>query len=396
MSERLAVEGGTPVRSTLLPYGRHSIDDADIAAVTEALRSAWLTTGPRVEELERGFAQMAGVQHAVAVNSGTAALHAALAASSIGATDEVIVPAITFAASSNAALYVGAKPVFADVDAETLLLTAETAERCRTARTKAVIAVDFAGQPCDYATLVPWARAHGIVLIADACHALGGRFHGRTVGGLADASTFSLHPVKAMTTGEGGVITTDDGELARRARRFRNHGIDTDHREREKLGTWAYDMVELGFNYRLSDINCALGVSQLAKVPAWRQRRAEIAAIYERAFAVDSCVAPLVTRPGIEHGHHLFAVRLRSDRLRVGRPEVFAALRAEGIGVAVHYRPVYLMSHYRSLGYAAGACPVAEAAYDALLSLPMFPAMSDQDAADVIAAVRKVGAAYAL
>ncbi|MEZ4365057.1 MAG: UDP-4-amino-4,6-dideoxy-N-acetyl-beta-L-altrosamine transaminase [Kofleriaceae bacterium] len=395
MTARLAIDGGPPVRATPLPYGRQSIDDADVAAVAEALRSDWLTTGPRVAAFERAFAEVAGVAHAVAVSSGTAALHATMHALGLGPGDEVIVPAMTFAASANAALYVGASPVFADVDPGTLLLTVEAAEARRSPRTRAIVAVDYAGQPCDYDALTTWATTHGLPIVADACHALGGALGSRPVGALATATTFSLHPVKSVTTGEGGMITTADAELAAAARRFRNHGIDTDHRQREARGTWAYDMVELGFNYRLPDVACALGESQLAKLDGWVARRGAIAARYDAGLAELPWAAPLEVRVGLRHGRHLYPIRLRAEHLRVGQAEVFAALRAEGIGVNVHYRPVYLHPYYqRRFGHQAGLCPVAEQAYGELLSLPMFPAMSDADVDDVLAALAKVGRAY--
>jgi len=397
MSERLAIEGGTPVRTTLLPYGRHWIDDDDVAAVTAALRSDWLTTGPRVAELERAFAGITGTQHAVAVNSGTAALHAALHAMRLGSGDEVIVPTMTFAASANAALYVGATPVFADVDPGTLLLTVDEADRRRTPRTRAVVPVDFAGQPCAYPALGQWARAHSIRILADACHALGGALDGRPVGSLADATAFSLHPVKAIASGEGGVITTDDVDLATRARTFRNHGLSTDHRQREGQGTWLYDMVELGFNYRLPDTSCALALSQLSKLDAWIARRAAIAARYDEHFgSTGSAFRPLDPVPGGKHGHHLYVVRLPRQQWRVGRAEVFAAFRAEGIGVNVHYRPVHLHPFYRErYGTGPGLCPNAEAAYEEILSLPLFPRMTETDVADVLAAADKISRAYA-
>jgi perosamine synthetase len=394
MTRRLAIDGGSPVRSTTLPYGKHWIDDDDIAAVTATLRSDWLTTGPRVAELEASFANRTKTARAVAVSSGTAALHAAMHALKLGTGDEVVVPAITFAASANAALYLGARPVFADVEPDTLLISPTDVARKITARTKAIVAVDYAGQPADYQSLA--AANPAIPIIADACHAIGGSSGGRPVGSLATLSTFSLHPVKALTSGEGGVVTTDDDELAQRMRMFRNHGISTDHREREARGVWDYDMVDLGFNYRLSDIGCALAVSQLAKLDGWITRRRALAASYNAAFAADaSPVIPLTTRPDRNHAYHLYVVRLRRDRLSVGRREIFAALRAEGIGVNVHYKPVYLHPYYQQHGYQPGACPAAEQAYEEILTLPLFPRMTDADADDVISAVRKVGEAYA-
>jgi perosamine synthetase len=378
-----------PVRSSLLPYGRQQIDDDDVVAVVEVLRSDWLTTGPKVAEFEQAFAELTGAAHAVAVSSGTAALHAAAHAVGIGPGDEVVVSPMTFAASANCVLYLGGTPVFADVDPDTLLLDPAAVEAKITPRTKAIVAVDYAGHPCDYDALGAIAERHGLSIIADACHALGGRYRGQTVGTLARMSAFSLHPVKHMTTGEGGVVTTDDAELARRMRVFRNHGITSDHKQREAEGSWYYEMVELGYNYRLTDFQCALGMSQLRKVAAWVARRRALAARYDAAFASSPAVRPLGVRDDVEHAYHLYVVRLVDPSL--DRAAVFRALRREGIGVNVHYVPVHLHPYYqRQLGTAAGQCPAAESAYASMLSLPMFPAMSDQDLDDVVAAVAKV------
>lgn len=377
-----------PTRSTLLPYGKQWIDEEDIAAVVDVLRSDWLTTGPNVEEFEKSFAAFTGTAHAVAVSNGTAALHAAMAALRIGPGDEVIVPAITFVASSNCVVYQGGTPVFADVEPDTLLVDPADVERKITPRTKAVVAVDYAGQACDYEALRSITARRGIALVADACHALGGAYRGRPIGSLADLSTFSLHPVKPITCGEGGVITTNDAALAGAMRVFRSHGISSDFRQREKQGSWAYEMVSLGYNYRLSDLQCALAASQLRKLPAWVIRRQEIARRYDAAFAGMPAFRPLATRDGVSHGYHLYVIRLRAD---VDRGEAFQALRAARIGVNVHYAPVHLHPFYRNhLGTGPGLCPVAEQAANEILSLPIFPRMSDADVEDVITAVRGV------
>lgn len=376
---------------TFLPYGRQMIDDDDIAAVVAVLRSDWLTTGPKVAEFESAFAQFTGVREAVAVSNGTAALHAAMYALGIGPGDEVIVPTMTFAATANCVVYQGGTPVFADVEPETLLIDPAQVEEKITSRTKAIIAVDYAGQPCGYDTLRAIARQHGLPLVSDACHALGGAYKGRPVGSLADMSTFSLHPVKPITSGEGGVITTDDPVLAQRMRVFRNHGITTDHRQREQQGSWFYEMVELGYNYRLTDIQCALGLSQLRKLPHWVVRRRAIAARYDAAFAALPTVSPLAVRPEVTHAYHLYMVRLALGLLKADRAAIFQALRTEGIGVNVHYIPVHLHPFYRQrFGTGPGLCPIAEAAYAELLTLPMFPAMSDQDVDAVVAALGRV------
>lgn len=379
----------------MLPYGRQSIDAADIDAVISVLRSDWLTTGPNVAEFERAFAAFVGAAEAVAVNSGTAALHAAYHALGIGPGDEVIVPAMTFAATANAVLYQGGTPVFADVERDTLLLDPTDVERRITPRTRAIAAVDYAGQPADYDALRTIAQKHRLALVADACHAPGASFHGRPVGTLADLSIFSFHPVKHLTTAEGGMITTDDAELARRMRSFRNHGITTDHRQREERGSWAYEMVELGYNYRLSDLQCALGSSQLKKLPAWVVRRQSIAQRYTAAFSASELLSPLRVQPGVSHGYHLYVIRLNLARLTADRAVIYRALRAEGLGVNVHYIPVHLHPFYQQrLGTAPGLCPVAEAAYHEILSLPIFPTMTNDDTESVVHAVGKVLEAF--
>ena len=374
-----------PPRTSPLPYGRQSIAQDDIDAVVEVLRGDWLTTGPKVPEFEEAFARFTGAAHAVAVCNGTAALHCAFAALGIGPGDEVIVPAITFVATANAVLYQGGTPVFADVDAGTLLLDPASVEERITPRTRAIIGVDYAGQPCDYDSIRALARSRGLTVLADACHALGGCAGGRPAGSLADLSTFSLHPVKPITTGEGGMITTDDAELAAKMRVFRSHGITGDFRQREKAGAFAYEMTGLGFNYRLSDLQCALGITQLRKLPGWIARRQQLAARYDAALQSSTVAAPLAARPEVSHGYHLYAVQLAPT---LDRAAIFQAMRARRIGVNVHYLPVYLHPYYRErFGHAPGLCPRAEAAYARLLTLPLFPGMSDDDVDDVVAAL---------
>jgi perosamine synthetase len=383
----LAIEGGRPVRAAMLPYGRHRVDEADVDAVVAALRSNWLTTGPAVDEFEAAFAKAAGVPHAVAVSSGTAALHAAAFAAGVGPGDEVITTPLTFAATANCVRYLGGTVVFADVRADTLNLDPATVEACITPRTRAVITVDYTGQPSDLDDLEAIGARHGLTLVEDASHALGASYRGRPVGGLARLTTFSLHPVKHITTGEGGMVTTDDPALAARLRTFRNHGITAEHQRRED---WRYEIVDLGYNYRLSDIQSALGLSQLARLSEQIVRRREIAAQYTRAFAA----VPGIELPAVladrESAWHLYVVRLRLDALRVGRAEIYRALRAENIGVNVHYIPVPWHPYYRDLGYRRGGWPVAEEAYERILSLPIFPAMTDADVEDVVHAVEKV------
>jgi perosamine synthetase len=403
---QLALHGGAPVRAELLPYGRHQIDEDDVAAVARALRSDALTSGAAVEDFEGAIARAVEAEHAVAVSSGTAALHAAMFAIGIGPGDEVIVPPITFAATANAVVYQGGTPVFADVHPDTLLIDPLAAAAKMTPRTRAIIAVDYAGQPCDYAALraaIADRRSSDrqlpdrpIALVADACHAIGARDdRGRAVGTIADLTAFSFHPVKHVTTGEGGAVTTNEASLAERVRTFRNHGITVDHRQRSAQATWRYEIVELGYNYRLTDIQSALGLSQLAKLQARVERRQAIAREYDRAFAAIPEICPLAVRAGISHAYHLYVVRVDTARLTCDRATVFAALRREGIGVNVHYIPVHLHPFYRrQFGIGPGLCPVAEAAYESILTLPLFAGMATRDMQDVIEAVTKVVAAF--
>lgn len=380
-------EGG--IDAPFLPYGKQEIADADIKAMVEALCSGWLTTGPRVSEFEKTFSAHCGAAEGVAVNSGTAALHAAMRAINLKLGEEVIVPAITFAASANAALYEGAVPVFADVEPDTLLIDPVSVAMKITPKTRAIVAVDYAGQPADYAALRDLARDRGIALIADACHSPGATYQGRKAGTLADVSCFSFHPVKHMTTCEGGMTTTDDAEMAAHMRRFRNHGIDSDHRTREAKGAHAYDMVELGYNYRMPDVLCALGMAQLVRLNGWVAARQKVAGWYEEALAGMAEVTPLKTHKDRTNAYHLYVVKLADG---IDRDQVFARLRAEGVGANVHYAPVHLYSYYRSRGYRTGLAPVAEAVSKQIITLPMFPAMSQNDVARVASALTRATA----
>jgi perosamine synthetase len=389
--ETLALEGGTPVRKTLLPYGRQSIDEGDVQAVIDVLRSDWLTTGPKVGEFEEAFAARVGSKYAVAFSSGTAALHGAAFAAGLKPGDEAITSPLTFAATANCILYQGAKPVFADVCSDTLNLDPEKAAQRITSKTRAILPIDYAGHPADLDTFMALADRQGVTVIEDACHALGAEYHGRQTASIAHMSVFSFHPVKHVATGEGGMVTTDRADYAETMRRFRNHGISSDALQRHSAGQWHYEMVDLGFNYRLTDIACALGISQLKKLDSNLRRRREIAARYTAAFHdVSGLVAPQV-REGVNPAWHLYPIRLDLTKLRADRGQVFKALRAENIGVNVHYIPVHLHPYYRDqLGCRPGDYPIAEDAYARLLSLPLFHGMSDQDVEDVIAAVKKV------
>jgi perosamine synthetase len=391
VDERLAIHGGAPVRATLLPYGRHEIDDDDIRAVSEALRSGWVTTGPGVAAFETAVAEIVGARHAVAYSSGTAALHGAAFAAGLGPGDEAITTPLTFCATANCVLYQGATPVFADVSADTLNLDPERLAERFTPRTKAVLAVDFTGHPADLDPIADLAERNGAMLIEDACHALGARYRGRPVGAISRLTVFSFHPVKHVTTGEGGMVTTDDARLADRLRLFRNHGLDSDANQRQARGQWRYDMVALGYNYRLSDPNCALGRSQLEKLPANLARRREIATSYTAAFATVRGVRPPAVRPDVDPAWHLYVIRLEGEALRGRRDDVLTALKAENIGANVHYVPVHTLRYYRErFGYRGGEYPVAESAFEGLVTLPLFPGMTDEDVSDVVTAVAKV------
>ncbi len=389
--ELLAIHGGPPVRKTLLPYGHQSIDEADIQAVVDTLRSDWLTTGPRIAEFEDAFALRTGARHAVTFSSGTAALHAAAFTAGLKAGDEAITSPLTFAATANCVLYQGAVPVFADVSADTLNLDPEQAAARITSRTRAILPVDYAGHPADLEPILALAEQHGLVVIEDASHALGAKYKGRPVGSLGHMTVFSFHPVKHITTGEGGMVTTDNPKFAETLRRFRNHGISSDARQRQSEGQWYYEMVLLGFNYRLTDIACALGIQQLKKLDANLSRRRQIAERYAESFSeIPEVVLPAV-RGDANPAWHLYPIRLDLTKLNADRGQAFRALRAENIGVNVHYIPVHRHPYYSErFGYRGGEYPVAEDAYERLISLPMFHGMSDSDVADVVRAVEKV------
>src|SRR6266478_333454 len=387
----LAIHGRPSVRKTLLPYGRQSIDESDIQAVVDTLRSDWLTTGPRIAEFEEAFAAWVGAKYAVSFSSGTAALHAAAFAAGLKPGDEAITSPLTFAATANCVLYQGATPIFADVSPDTLNLDPEKAAACITPHTKAILPVDYAGHPADLEHVSEIAERHGLTVIEDACHALGAEYRGRRVGGLSHMTVFSFHPVKHLTTGEGGMVTTDNARFAETLRRFRNHGISSEARQRQTAGQWQYDMVLLGFNYRLTDIGCALGLQQLKKLEANLSRRRQIAARYTAAFREIPAILCPAVRAEVNPAWHLYPIRLDLSKLSANRGEIFRALRGENIGVNVHYIPVHLHPYYRDrFGYKGGEFPVAEDAYERLISLPMFHAMRDRDVEDVVRGVTKV------
>jgi perosamine synthetase len=358
----------------MIPYGRQHIDEDDILAVERILRGDFLTTGPAIAAFEKDVAQYCSAAEAVAVANGTAALHVAMLALGIKPGDEVIVPPLTFAATANCVRYVGATPVFADVDEKTLAIDPVDVGRKITPSTKAVIGVDYAGNTCDWDALKATVAGKDIILVADSCHALGATYKGVKTGTVADLTVFSFHPVKHITTGEGGMILTDDADTASRCRLFRTHGITSDSHQRDKANAWYYEMTDLGFNYRMTDIQAALGSSQLKKLDGFLARRREIAKQYDDLFAECERVTPLGKTAGCEHAYHLYVVKVPE------RNKVFSHLRQSGIGVNVHYIPVHLHPYYRrELGLGPGLCPVAEAAYEQIISLPMFPDLADAE-----------------
>jgi len=371
-----------------IPYGRQWIDDDDINAVVEVLRSDYLTTGPAVAAFEDSLCRITGAERAVVMNSGTSALHAMYAAAGLARGDEIVTTPLTFAATANAALYLGAAVRFADVRSDTGNLDPSMVEAQITDRTKLVVVVDYAGMPADYDELTEICDRRGVSLVADAAHSLGATYHGRQVGTLARATELSFHPVKPITTAEGGAVLSADLALAEHAARFRTHGITRDDREMEEPDPpgWHYEMLELGFNYRMTDLQAALGRSQLRHLAGFIERRREIAARYLEAFGdLDALVLPAVP-DGVEPGWHLFVVRVAGDP--VGRRPLFNRLRELGLGVQVHYIPVYWHPYYRDLGFRRGACSVAEDYAARAISLPIYPLMTDDEVTRVIELVR--------
>lgn len=388
----LAINGGIPVRNTFLPYGQQWIDDEDIKEVVKVLKSDYLTTGPKVAEFESKIAQYVGSKYAVAVSNGTAALHAACFAAGINEGDEVITTSLTFVASANCILYQGAKPIFADIDPNTYNIDPNDIERKITEKTKAIIPVDFTGQPVDVDRIKDIAKKYGLIVIEDAAHALGAEYKGNKIGSLADMTAFSFHPVKHITTGEGGMITTNDEELYNRLVLFRSHGItrDANRLANKNEGSWYYEQLELGYNYRITDIQCALGISQLNKLNKFIQRRKEIVQKYNNYLKdIDGVILPYQATYA-KSSWHLYVIQLELEKFKVGRKIIFEALRAENIGVNVHYIPVYYHPYYQRLGYKKGLCPKAEKFYERALTLPLYPKMEEKDIEDVVAALEKV------
>lgn len=394
--EKLAIFGGTPVRETKIFYGRQCIEQDDIDAVVETLKGDLITCGPKVEALEEKLCEVTGAKYAVVVANGTAALHLAALAAGFGEGDEVIVSAITFAASSNCVLYCGAKPVFADIRPDTYNVDPEAVRRLITPRTKGIVAVDFTGQAVEHDELRALCQEHGLTLIEDAAHAIGTKYKGRPVGSIADLTCFSFHPVKTVTGGEGGAVTTNDEGLYRRLMRVRTHGIT---RNREEMvhptdALWYNEQVELGYNYRMTDFQAALLLSQLNKLPRFSARRKEIVRRYDEAFSQMPELFVQREIPESDTTRHLYVLRLNPGRLTCDRRQFFDALYAENTCPQVHYLPVYWHSYYEKLGYGKGLCPNAERYYEEVMSIPLYYGMTDEDVEDVVRAVKKVVAHY--
>ncbi|PWK16171.1 UDP-4-amino-4,6-dideoxy-N-acetyl-beta-L-altrosamine transaminase [Tumebacillus permanentifrigoris] len=394
--EKLALYGGAPVRTSVLSYGQQWIEDHDVQAVVDTLRGSFITQGPNIDAFERAVADSCGAKYAVAFSNGTAALHGAAFAAGIGPGDEVITSPITFVASSNCVLYQGGTPVFADIRPDTYNLDPEAVRAKITERTKALIPVDFTGQPAEMDAFRRLADEHGLVLIEDAAHSIGATYKDRKVGTLADMTMFSFHPVKHITTGEGGIIVTDREEYAEKLRLFRSHGITRDAKLLTKPdeGPWYHEMHELGYNYRMTDLQAALGTSQMQRLDEFVARRREIVAAYDQAFVEFAGIVTPFQHEDTNSSWHLYILRFQRDKFTASRKQIFEALRAENIGVNVHYIPVYTQPYYQGLGYEKGLCPHAEALYEEIITIPLFPKMSAEDIADVIRAVGKVHAHF--
>ncbi|ETT74271.1 UDP-4-keto-6-deoxy-N-acetylglucosamine 4-aminotransferase [Paenibacillus sp. FSL R7-277] len=388
---KLAIDGGKPVRAHYLPYGRQMIDDEDIESVVKVLQSDYLTSGPAIEQFEAEIAAFTGAKYAVAFSSGTAALHGACYAAGIGEGDEVITTPMTFAATANCVLYQGGVPVFADIDPRTYNLDPQRIRESITARTKAIIPVHFTGQPAQLDEILQIAREHNLIVIEDAAHALGARYKNTSIGAIGDMTMFSFHPVKHITTGEGGMITTNNPVYYEKLLQFRTHGITRDERKlRENHGPWYYEMQFLGYNYRITDIQTSLGISQLRRIGSFIEKRKQLAALYlQELSGTEELILPHQL-PEAESSWHLFIVRLQLSKLKATRKTVFQALQKENIGVNVHYIPAYLHPYYESLGFRKGICPVAESCYEEFITLPLYAGMDPEDVMDVVAAVKKV------
>lgn len=390
--EKLALFGGKPVLEQRIGYGHQYIDEADIQAVVNVLRSDFLTCGPKIEEAEKKLCEITGAKHAVLIANGTAALHAMCFAAGISEGDEVITTPITFAASANCVLYCGGRPVFADIDPDTYNIDPDSIEKHITSRTKAVIAVDFTGQAVDIQRIRAICDKHHLIFMEDAAHSLGTKYDGKPVGSLADMTEFSFHPVKTCTAGEGGAITTNSNELYKKLVLFRTHGITRvqEWMDKKSEGGWYYQQLDLGYNYRMTDMQAALLSSQLDKLEMFAARRKELVKRYNEAFETIPEIVVQKEIPQSDTVRHLYILQFDLDMLKCGRGEIFNALQAEGVGVNVHYIPTYSFPYYRKLGYQPGACPKAEKLYERIVSIPLYYGLTNKQQDDIIYAVKKV------
>lgn len=390
--EKPAYAGGKPIRETKLYYGHQYLDEKDVQAVVEVLHSDYLTCGPKITELEQKLCELTGAKYAVVCSNDTAALHIACMAAGVSAGDEVITTPITFLASANCALYCGAKPVFADIDEETYNIDPKEIEKALTPKTKAVVAVDYTGQVVDLDTIMETCHKQNVVVIEDAAHSIGTLYKGRPVGSIADMTTFSFHPVKTVTAGEGGAVLTDNEEYYKKLLLYRSHGMTRDQAQmtKESEGGWYYQMIDLGYNYRMTDMQAALLISQLEKLPMFSKRRKEIVARYNEAFSRIPELTVQQELEGSDSTRHLYILRIKPEKLSIDRRGFFDALAAENIMCNVHYIPIYLQPYYQEMGYPKGLCPKAEKLYSEMMSLPLYYAMTDQDVEDVITAVQKI------
>ncbi|MDE6621592.1 MAG: UDP-4-amino-4,6-dideoxy-N-acetyl-beta-L-altrosamine transaminase [Lachnospiraceae bacterium] len=390
--EKPAIAGGIPVRDTKLYYGHQFVDQADVKAVEEVLTSDYLTCGPKVVELEQKLCELTGARYAVAVSNGTAALHIAAMAAGVGAGDELITTPITFAASANCALYCGGRPVFADINPNTYNIDPACVREKITEKTKAVVAVDFTGQAAPLDELLELCHDKGIVLIEDGAHSIGTKYKGRNVGSIADITTFSFHPVKTVTGGEGGAVLTNRKDLYEKLLLYRSHGITKDETcyENASHGPWYHEQIDLGYNYRITDIQCALILSQIDKLAQFAKRRREIVERYNAAFSQIPQLFVQQETAESDTTRHLYILRIKPELLTIDRKGFFEAMTAENICCNVHYIPVYWHPYYERLGYKKGLCPNAEKLYEEMMSLPIYYSLTDQDIDDVIMAVRKI------
>ena len=394
--EKPAICGGTPVRDTKIFYGHQYLDQADYDAVLDVLKSDYLTCGPKIGELETKLCEITGAKYAVACSNGTAALHMAAMVAGVSEGDELITTPITFAASANCALYCGATPVFADINEKTYNIDPDSVKKHITPATKAVVAVDYTGQAVELDELQAICEGHNLVLIEDAAHSIGTKYNGKGVGSIADMTTFSFHPVKTITGGEGGAVLTNSEEYYQKLLLARAHGItrDASLMEHEIDGPWYYEQVDLGYNFRMTDIQAGLIISQLDKLPMFSARRKEIVARYNEAFEKNDAIIVQQEIPQSDTTRHLYILRLNPEKLKINRREFFDALAAENVICNVHYIPVYYFPYYEKLGYKKGLCPKAEKLYDEMITLPLYYGMSDKDCDDVIKAVEKIAAYY--